>query len=475
MKENIIGREEEKQLLNSIYHSERSEFVAVCGRRRIGKTFLVREFFENELVFSTSGVARQGMKEQIATFYRELLACGGDPAVKMPGDWMEMFFLFRQFLERQTVKRKVILLDELPWMDTPRSGFLAALEYFWNVWASARRDIVLIVCGSATSWMMDKLINNHGGLHNRLTRQIFLEPFTLGECEQFLQHKGFCFSRYEIAQCYMILGGTPYYLDMLQPHLSLSQNVDQLLFRRNGLLHREFDNLYAALFKNSDDYVAVVKALSSKRSGLTRDEIVAATRLSSGGGLTTILSNLESCQFIRQYRNYSSGRGEHTVYQLIDFFTLFHFRFLDKAHDEGQWVSLQGQPKFYVWAGLTFELLVLSHVRQVKQKLGISGIQTSEYVWRSEDEHHGAQVDLIIDRADRTMNVCEIKFSMSAYEITKDYEMNLRNKLSQLMKLTGMKRSLILTMITAYGVQSNQHSGIVQQQILLDDLFSFTT
>ena len=473
----MTGRKKEIQELNDLYDSKKAELVAVYGRRRVGKTYLIDDTFKDRITFRHAGLSpaeneKQGLlKKQLEGFYYSLLRSGMREK-KKPKSWLEAFFMLEIFLDDiNDGSRQLVFIHELPWMDTPRSGFLAALEYFWNVWASARRDIVLIVCGSATSWMMDKLINNHGGLHNRLTRQIFLEPFTLGECEQFFQHNGFCFSRYEIAQCYMILGGTPYYLDMLQPQLSLSQNVDQLLFRRNGLLHREFDNLYAALFKNSDDYVAVVKALSSKRSGLTRDEIVAATHLSSGGGLTTILSNLESCQFIRQYRNYSSSRGEHIVYQLIDFFTLFHFRFLEKAHDEGQWVSMQGQPKFYVWAGLTFELLVLSHVRQVKQKLGISGIQTSEYVWRSEDEHHGAQVDLIIDHADRTMNICEMKFSMSAYEITKDYEMNLRNKLSQLMKLTGMKRSLILTMITSYGVQNNQHSGIVQQQILLDDLF----
>lgn len=472
MKENIIGRSEEQQTLARIYASSKSEFVAVYGRRRVGKTFLIREYFESEMVFQTAGLAHQPVTRQLKSFYADLIEWGLPRQGKGPADWIEAFSMLRSLLKSSPSKRKVLMLDELPWMDTPRSGFMAALEHFWNSWASARHDIVLIVCGSATSWMMDKLINNHGGLHNRLTQRIFLSPFTLSECEAFLRWKGFFFSRYDVAVCYMILGGIPYYLDMLDPRMSLSQNIDHVLLRNNGALSDEFNNLYSSLFANSDDYVAIVRALSTRRSGLTRNEIIHATGIGSGSGLTTVLRNLESCGFIRSYHQFKASRGEDVVYQLIDFFTLFHFRFMASRDRGWRWEAMQGKAEFYVWAGLTFELLVLHHVRQIKRKLSIEGVLSREYTWRCTDATGGAQVDLVIDRDDNTVNLCEMKFSINQFEIDKAYEANLRNKLSQFSRLTAMKKSLQLTMVTTYGVAPGIHSGLVNNQVTLDDLFA---
>ena len=471
MKENIIGREKEKALLERIFNSSRSEFVSVCGRRRVGKTFLVKEFFENELVFQTAGLANDRMSRQIKSFYEDLIEFGLPHQPVSPKDWIDIFSLLRELIKQSKQERKVILLDELPWMDTPRSGFMSALEHFWNSWASGRHDIVLVVCGSATSWMMDKLINNHGGLHNRLTYQLFLEPFTLIESEQFLQSRGFNLSRYDIAVNYMIMGGIPYYLDMLDERLSLAQNIDELLFRPNGLLTREFSNLYSALFKNSDDYIKVIEALSKKKLGMNRSEIIKATSLPSGNGLTTILKNLEWCGFIRKYKNYKAARNDSTLYQLIDFFTLFYFHFLaEKA--KSNWNGIQGTPAFYSWAGLTFELLALSHIDQIKHKLGISGINSSEYAWRSDKTGPGAQIDLVIDRADNTINLCEMKFSVAIYSIDKNYEMNLRNKLARFMATAEKRKSIQLTFVTTYGLERNAHSGIVNNEVILDDLFN---
>ena len=470
MKQNIIGREKEKALLERILQSSKAEFVAVCGRRRVGKTFLVKEFFEDEIIFQTAGLANENMKRQIKSFYQDLIECGLPHQEYPPNDWIEAFALLRVLIKNSKAKRKVILLDELPWMDTPRSGFVSALEHFWNAWASGRHDIVIVVCGSATSWMMDKLINNHGGLHNRLTYQLFLEPFTLGECEHFLQNKGFHLSRYDMALGYMALGGIPYYLEMLNPVMSLAQNIDELLFRPNGALAREISNLYAALFKNSEDYIKVVEALAKRKSGMNRSEIIKATSLPSGNGLTTILNNLEWCGFLRKYKNYKASRRDSVNYQLIDFFTLFHFNFLvDKRF--GSWSAMQGMPSFYIWAGLTFELLCLHHIDQIKRKLSIMGINTIEYTWRCADSEQGAQIDLIIDRADNTINLCEIKFSVGNYTIDKNYEMNLRNKMVRFMSTAEKRKSIQLTFITTYGVEQNSHSGIVNNEVTLDDLF----
>lgn len=473
MKENIIGRQAEKKLLEEVVQSTKSEFVAITGRRRVGKTFLVKEYFENCLTFQTAGMSNENTSHQLKAFYQDLLGSGLHNDSVAPKDWIEAFALLRQLLESSPAKRKIVFLDELPWMDTPRSGFVAALEHFWNVWASARHDIVLIVCGSATSWMMDKLINNHGGLHNRITRSIFLQPLTLGESEAFLLRKGFMLSRYEEAVCYMVFGGIPYYLDLLEPGLTLTENIDGLLFRREGMLRHEFRNLYAALFKNSDDYIAVVKALSKKGYGMTRDEIIRYTGIGSNGGLTKVLRNLEYCGFIRSYDVFKGKRGESIIYQLVDFYTLFYFMFLQnsKTATGHYWASLQGKPQFYTWAGLTFELLCLTHIAQIKSALGISGIETLEYAWR-DNSINGAQVDMVIERADPTINICEMKFSQNEYEITAEYERKLRDKLSAFSSLVKRKKSLQLTMITTYGVKRNTHSGIVAKSIVLDQLFT---
>ncbi len=471
MIENIIGRDHEKQLLGDIYQSKKSEFVAVCGRRRVGKTFLVREYFEGRMLFQTSGLANEGTDRQIKSFYEDLLDQGLPTPSDAPHDWIEVFMLLRSLVRQSSAERKVILLDELPWMDTARSGFVAALEHFWNSWASARRDIVLIVCGSATSWMMDKLINNHGGLHNRLTRQIFLQPFTLHESEQFLQEKGFTLSHYDIAILYMAMGGIPYYLEMLDPRLSLAQNIDQLLFRPLGALHNEFQNLYAALFRNSADYIRIVESLSSRRSGLTRKEIIDQTGLTSGNGLTTALRNLESCGFIVRHQHYKASRDTAVIYQLVDFFSLFYFHFLARKKATN-WMHFQGTAEFHSWAGLTFELLSWHHQDQIKRKLGISGIKTESYAWRCDDEGKGAQIDLVIERADQTVNLCEMKFTNAPFSISLAYEMNLRQKLSRFQEMTKMRKSLQLTLVTTYGVAVNSHSNIVSNEVRLDDLFA---
>ena len=473
MIENICGREKEKQQLSAILHSDKAEFVAVCGRRRVGKTFLIKEFFEDQLVFKTAGLADAPMSMQIKTIYKEMMVTGlSEIKHETPKDWTDVFFLLRLLLSSMPKQRKVVLLDELPWMDTPRSGFVSALEYFWNSWASEQRDLVFVVCGSATSWMMDKLINSHGGLHNRLTHSLFVEPFSLAETEQMLINKGLSVSRYDIALLYMSLGGVPYYIDMLSPQLSIAQNINELCFSSKGSLLYEFDNLYAALFKNSSQYVHVVRLLSTRSYGLTRDEISNGCNISTGGGLTMILNNLVYCGFVRCYHNYGGKRGETELYQLVDFFTLFYFRFMEKKQFNS-WMSLQEKPVFYSWCGLTFELLMLSHIDCVKRALGISGIETKEYAWRCRENNDvaGAQIDLIIDRADNTINLCEAKFSISEFEITKDVERDLLKKKTSFLANIPRRKSIQLTMLTTFGVAHGSHSSVISNEISLDDLF----
>ena len=473
MKENILGREAEKDLLSRIYDSGSSEFVAICGRRRVGKTFLVREFFEEEMGFQCAGVANAGTQEQLKSFYHTLRRYDNSVST-MPSDWIDAFEMLISYLDSLSQKRKVVFIDELPWMDTPGAHFVSALEHFWNSWASARRDIVLIVCGSATSWMMDKLINNHGGLYGRLTHRIFLSPFTLGEAEKLLISQGVSMSRYEIAEAYMIMGGIPYYLKMIDPRLSLAQNIDRLMFNPNGGLYNEFEILYRSLFNNSESYIKVVECLNSKGYGMTRNEIAETSGIKSGKTLTTILDNLESCGFIRRYNNYGCSERK-SLFQLIDFFTLFHFRFMrDSSFRNLQyWTSLQRTPRFYAWAGISFEILSACHINEIKRKLGISGVATNIYSWRGKGEtsDRAVQIDLVIERADNTIDICEMKFTEQEFTITKDYDNTLRHKLATFIEETKTRKSVQLVFVTSSGLLRNMYSGRVQAEVILDDLF----
>lgn len=474
MKENIIGRKEEIRELERLYHSNKAEFVAVYGRRRVGKTFLVKQLFEKELVFSVAGLANEKTAKQLKNFFKTLQLYDKGIADK-PKDWIDAFDLLIRYLLSLGEGRKVILLDELPWMDTPRSGFIAALEHFWNGWASMRNDIMLVVCGSVSSWIMDKLINNHGGLHNRITKRLLLRPFNLCESEEMLQSVGMNLSRYEVAEAYMIFGGIPFYLSMFDASKSLSQNVDALLFDKDATFADELENLYASLFRNSEDYVKIVTCMSKNRNGLTREQILKDSGITSGGSLTKILKNLEICGFIRKY-NLIGVDARRKRYQLLDFFTLFYFHFLadDKSRKAHYWSSIQGTQAFYAWAGLSFEMLALQHVAQIKARLGISGILTEEFAWMKpgNDDEQGSQIDLVIYRKDKTVNLCEMKFCEAPYALDKDEDLKLRTRLKTFREsLASSSYSIQLTLVSSFGLAKGKYASTFQNEVTLDDLF----
>lgn len=470
----IIGRKEEQQILRLAAQSENSEFVAVYGRRRVGKTYLIRETFGYKFTFQHTGLAKGNTKEQLFSFAISLRDAGYDDC-PIPKSWLEAFSLLSTYLKNSTDEKKIIFLDELPWMDTPRSNFISAFEHFWNGWASARKDIVLIICGSATSWIINKVINDHGGLHNRVTKQIALQPFTLKECEMFTESKGIEMSRYQLAECYMVLGGIPYYWSLLEKGLSLSQNIDKIIFAKNGKLSNEFNQLYASLFKSPEQYIDVVTALGKKKAGMTREEIIAATDMYSSGSLSKVLDELEYCGFIRKYNGFEK-KSKQAIYQLIDNYTLFYFKFIqqNENNDEHFWSASIDSAMHRAWSGLAFERLCMAHTQQIKAALGIAGVLSNVYSWRKEADEmsDGAQIDLLIDRKDQVINLCEMKYSLSEYAIDAEYEQKLRNKKSVFIDTTNTRKAVHLTMVTTFGIKANAHSGIVQNEITLDDLFS---
>ena len=473
----IIGRKQEQKELLEAANAEYSKFVAVYGRRRVGKTFLIRETFNYSFTFQHTGLAKGKLKDQLLSFRASLQTASGKRFNQFKS-WYEAFFSLEEWLGSLPEGKKMIFLDELPWMDTPRSNFISGLEHLWNSWASARKDIVLIVCGSATSWIVNKLINNHGGLHNRLTNRILLRPFTLSECEQYSEANRLGLSRLQMVENYMIMGGVPFYWSMMRRELSMAQNIDALFFSDEveGLTH-EYQQLYASLFNNPEPYMNVVSALAKKTKGLSRDEISQLTQISSGGELSKLLNELEWCGFIRRYNGFGK-QAKDAMYQLIDNFTIFYFQYIkgNKNNDSHYWTNNIGSALHRAWSGLAFERVCLQHVPQIKKALGISGVLSNVYSWRTEaDRDKGidkTQIDLLIDRNDGVINLCEMKYSGQEYVITEDEEAKLRRRRGTLIEVTNTKKAVHITIVTPYGLKRNAHSSIAQNEVTLDHLFS---
>jgi len=470
----IIGRVKEIKTLKKVKLSKKSEFVALYGRRRIGKTFLVRELFGYTFDFQLTGLANASTKQQLVNFTTVFRRQSGVTLEQIPKNWFEAFQKLIDHLEAIPVNRKkIIFFDELPWLDTVRSDFMMSLEHFWNSWATNRKDILLITCGSAAAWMIKKLINNHGGLHNRVTQRIKIHPFTLNETELMLKKSGHVLDRYQILQLYMVTGGIPYYLEAVETDKSVAQNIEELCFKKGALLATEFRNLFSSLFRNSEKYEQIISVLASKNRGLSRSEIIKSTKMKTGGSLTRQLLELEESGFITSYTPFSK-KSKNTLYRLSDFYSLFYLKFLknNTNYSEGVWINSIDSPPVRAWEGYTFEQICLAHIPQIKEALRIGGIVSNASSWQGNDGVAGAQVDLLIDRRDRVINLCEIKFSISLFKITKEYAQKLRRKISVFKNETGTKKSVFLTMITTYGLDENQHSqSLVQNEITMEALF----
>ena len=473
----ILGRNEECRRLERCVHADTSQLVVVYGRRRVGKTYLINQFFHNNFAFKITGIYGENRTTQLNNF---VMALNRNSSKKydVPNDWYEAFEYLREYIGKLSKKNKqIIFIDEMPWLDTHKSGFLPAFELFWNDFAAALDNIVLIVCGSATSWMDKKIANNKGGLFHRQTCKLYLEPFNLFTVEKYLQKRNINWSRYDIAECYMIMGGIPYYLSLLDEAFSLKQNIDRLFFKKKGELWDEFDHLYKTLFSNSEKCEMVVDALSEKTGGFTREDIIDRIGISSGGELTKILNNLVLSGFVRVTGFYGKKKKE-ACYQLADYYSLFYFKYIkgNYGKDEHYWSNAIDNPFRRTWSGFAFEQVCMDHVRQIKRKLEIGGVLSQEYAWSTEEDEEkgisGAQIDLLIDRRDRVVSICEMKFSVNKFGIDKDYDEKLRNKIDSFVKANDCKKTIQLVMVTTYGLKSSKYNGIVSSQVLLDDLFT---
>ena len=468
----IIGRQQEIESLERYIGSGQSEFIAVYGRRRVGKTFLIRNLFSDKFAFAATGILEGDPSEQRESFMASLRDYGCKDCVFT--DWMEAFSKLRALLEAKDKKQPlVVFIDELPCFDTQRSKFVHALGYFWNNWAAWQGHVKLIVCGSATSWMTRNLLDSKGGLHNRLTQTLWLKQFCLAETEEYLKNSGFKWTRDSIAQCYMILGGIPYYLSLLDNRMSLPQNIDRLFFASDGKLRDEFRRLYGSLFKNPESYLKVIDLLATNHQGLTRKEL--AHKIDLGGRLSEVLDDLQQCGFITRMavRAQRGGiKATDGIYHLTDFYTRFYYDFCrGKTSDEQYWTHKLATPKANTWLGLAYERLCMAHIQQIKVALGISGLHTEYYSWRSKEHQPAAQVDIIIERSDNMVNLCEIKYSAGQYIMDKAEYEKIQNRQMAFMEETKCKQGIFLTLITTSAPKQNEYSSMMNGVVLLDDLF----
>ncbi len=475
----MIGRKREINELNNLYSSNKSELVAIYGRRRIGKTYLVDETFKGRITFRHAGLSpvdenKKGMlKAQLEHFYYSLLLQGMKKS-KKPESWLEAFYMLEKLLEEMDDgSRQLIFLDELPWMDTPRSGFMTAFEGFWNTWGCHRNNLMVVVCGSANSWILDNLINNHGGLYNRVTYEMKLSPFTLNECEKFYANNNVKLSKYDIVQSYMILGGIPYYMGYFQSGMSLAQNIDNLFFSKQGKLKDEYNRLFASIFSNPEVMKKIVDLLYTRNAGFTRSEIVENVGINDGGTLSGSLNALIASDFVIKYVPFGKGKKEH--YKIVDPFCMFYLHFVDKKKklEDNFWQQNVSSQQIVSWRGYAYENVCFNHVQQIKKALGISGVITTHSAWsKRSDDMEGTQIDLLISRNDNIVNMCEIKYYGDKFTVSKDYYQVLLHRQDILSKEISPKISIHNTLITTFGLVYNEYSGIFSNVITLEDLFA---
>jgi uncharacterized protein len=472
----FVGRDKEIAILQEAFQSREAEMVAVIGRRRIGKTALIKHVYGERLDFEATGVQNAPLPEQLQNFALRLNDTFHEGAtVFKPANWLEAFYLLGAALDRlQKKERMVVFLDELSWFDSHKSGFIRGLSYFWNSWA-VNKNIVVVICGSAASWMIDNVVNDKGGLHNRITQHIYLKPFTLAETERYFKSRDIYFNPYQIVQIYLAVGGVPHYLKFIKGNKSAIQNIDDICFADGGILKTEFLRLYPALFERPEQHIAVIRALSKGKQGLTRPAILSASQLPDNGSSSKVLEELAESGFITAYFPYGKVKKD-MLYRLTDEYSLFYLHFIENNLNEttGTWQRLSQTQSYKIWSGYAFESLCLKHLSAIKQTLGISGIYSvaSTFYKKGTETEQGAQIDLLIDRNDQVISLFEIKFNTEIFTVTKAYAETLEQKISVFKTTTKTNKQIFLTLISAFGLKHNQHSlGLIHQVLTLEDLF----
>jgi len=471
----MIGRIQQTQLMQQALKLKKSSFIAITGRRRVGKTYLVREVYKKNFCFTLTGIQNVSMNMQLVNFVQKLTEYNANASNTEPiKNWQDAFLSLKTYLKTlPKTKKQIIFIDELPWIATPKSGFIQLLAHLWNDYLSQEKHFILVVCGFATSWITQKIINDQGGFHNRVTIPIHLEPFTLAETKLFFQSKKIQFTDTGIAEIYMTLGGLPYYLEQISKGESPTKALERLCFETNGILKNEYQNLYKALFDNWTNHENIVEALAMSHKGLTRLELMQKTKISSGGNFNRAINDLLLTGFVANYHPFGIKKRE-CIYKLIDEFSVFYHRFMKEnaKKDASVWITISQSQSYKIWKGYAFESLCLKHVNEIKNALGVRNIYSeNSSFFKSKNSTNGFQIDLIIDRKDATINLCECKFYESNFEIPRKYAEEIKMRKVVFAEETKTKKMLLNTFIANQKLIENEYAyEVVDNFINLSEL-----
>lgn len=480
----LIGREPETKVLEQLWKSDQAELLVLYGRRRVGKTHLIRSHFSKKSTYiEFTGIRKGTFRRQLAAFVEKLSEVFySSVPIKTPANWQEAFEMLSVGIEKLKPTQKIVVFfDELPWMVNRRSKLLQEFEYFWNTRWSLHKNIKIILCGSAASWMIDNVVNATGGLHNRLTRKILLKPFNLSTTKKFLESRGYKYTFQQVTELYMIMGGIPYYLNNLTKDKSLNQNIEIMCFSKTGTLYDEFSRLFESLFEQAEINLKLIRAIAKRRYGISREELISVVKMVSGGSFNKRIRELEAAGFIQSFVPY--GREKRNIfYRVIDEYCLFYLSWIEPesayGHEiaKGYWQAKYHTPHWYDWAGYSFENICIKNAEKIRQALELQYIACSIASWKFisklGEKSDGAQIDLLFDRDDGVITLCEIKFSDKPYVIDKEYAKTLVKKLEVFQLRTGTQKQLMLIMIAANGLKKNLWSeDLIDGVITLEDLY----
>jgi hypothetical protein len=458
----VIGRNAQLVAIKEILDHSKSSMVAVTGRRRVGKTFLIDQSLKSHMSFRMTGIQNGSMNEQLVNFNEKLKEYSGAPFLSTPSNWLEAFSTLKRFLDSLPASdKKVLFFDEVPWIHTARSGFLEKLAHLWNDHLSKEENYIVVLCGSATSWINKNVIMAKGGLHNRITQVLKVEPFTLSESGLFLKSRGIRLSDQDLSKIYMAMGGVPYYLEHIKKGESAAVAIERLCFESHGLLRSEYNYLYKALFSNAQDHESIVGVLAQSQGGISREEIIKRSGVQSGGPYNRAMDDLIISGFVSEENLY--GRKKRgSLYRLTDEYSIFYHRFIknNKKYIKGMWQQMASSQSYKIWTGYAFESICFKHIDALKSAMGIGAVYTEISSMRviGNKNRKGFQVDLIIDRKDDTINLCEVKYYSGPYTITKAYAKQLVERRQQFIEHTGTRKQVFITFITNYGLNENEYS-----------------
>ncbi len=471
----MIGRKAQHKIIQDTLTANKSAFVAFTGRRRVGKTYLIDQAYGHAICLRFTGIQNANTKTQIINVAQKIIEKSGNNVFVMPKNWQEVFIMLRNYLKTLSKnKKQVIFIDELPWVCTPKSGFLQLLAHLWNDYLSKEKHFILVICGSATSWITQKVFNDKGGLHNRVTQIIHLQPFTLAECKLFFESKKINLTNKAITDLYMTMGGNPFYLENVKKGESANKAIERMCFTETGILKNEYQNLYKALFENANNHEAIVQTLALSKNGMSQADLLTISKVTKGGPFNRAITDLLLSGFVVEAQPYGKlKRG--LVYRLVDEFSIFYHRFIkpNKKSAATIWQTIAVSQSYKIWKGFAFESLCLKHIPEIKTALGIKNVytQVSSFSQKKIAHQDGFQIDVVIDRKDDAINLCECKYYEAPFEIDKKYAQTLVVRRAQFRETTKTKKTIFNTLITNQPMKQNAYSlDSIDVQLTIDDL-----